>query len=306
MPRRSLQTRIKAALKPLAARALRPGLEGLHARFDRIEGFLALEAQEGVKYEGELQYWRYLVKGGGAQKDFGDSFERVFGNWQRNRLRKLAGFLGLAEDQLDDWCHDRSAVEIGSGPYPAMAAARKGWKRCVAVDPIARGYVEEGLVPECCSHVVFVAAKGEQIPLPSLSADLLICENCLDHVSDPVAVVSEMFRLLQPGGHLWFFVDLSNHVDHMHPHAMNEAKVQDLLARGGFVTVREEVSKHKAHPQAYGGLRGLYRRPLLTDAARVQPEARATVNVIAHPVQPAQPAAQAPANAALNGSAAGH
>lgn len=259
-----------------------------------------------MKYDSELQYWRYLVKGGGAQKDFGDSFERVFGNWQRNRIRKLANFMGVPEDQIDDWCRERSALEIGSGPYPAVAAARKGWKKCVAVDPIARGYVEEGLVPECCSHVVFVAAKGERIPLPSAFADVLICENCLDHVSDPPAVVREMFRLVKPGGLLWFFVDLSNHVDHMHPHAMNEQKVRGFLERGGFVAVREEVSNHKAHPQAYGGLRGLYRRPTPTEVVRTQPEPRGTVNVRSWPAEMGGSEGQKAANSALNGSAAGH
>jgi SAM-dependent methyltransferase len=147
------------------------------------------------------------------------------------------------------------------------------------IDPISREYVEEGLVPECCSGIVFIDAKGEEIPLPSGYADLIINENCLDHVTDPRAVVREMVRLLKPGGLLWFFVDLSNHVDQMHPHAMNEKKVRRLLIEeGGFTVLREEISSHKAHPKAYGGFRALLQRgsPMPQRGGLAEPAAQPT------------------------------
>ena len=58
-------------------------------------------------------------------------------------------------------------------------------------------------------------------------------------MKDPAQVVCEIARLLTPGGLMWIFVDLSNHVDHMHPHAMNEDKVRKLLE--GFDVVRDET-----------------------------------------------------------------
>ena len=80
-----------------------------------------------IKYDSELEYWRYLVKRGGAEKDFGEPFEVVFGRWMRRRIEKLGVFLGLPEiglaGDVDDWCASRSVVEIGAGPYPAVAAA---------------------------------------------------------------------------------------------------------------------------------------------------------------------------------------
>jgi SAM-dependent methyltransferase len=320
MPKPGLTQRLKSALKPLAVRAARPGLVAVHERFDTLERLLAVREGERLKYDSELAYWRYLVKNGGSQKDFGDHFEVVFGNWQRNRLRKRSEFLGLGSENepggIDDWCATRSALEIGAGPYPALGAARKGWKRCVAVDPIARGYVEEGLVPECCGHIVYIEAKGEGIPLPSGCADLIINENCLDHVTDPGAVVREMVRLLKPGGHLWLFVDLSNHVDHMHPHAMNEVKVRRLLEEvGGFVTVREEVSAHKAHPQAYGGFRSLLQRPSPVEICPAGPVPTGSIHVRGWPKDDASSRGKVPvpspesgsaARSALNGSAAEH
>lgn len=262
---------LKHRLKTLAFRAMRPGLTpvqdkiaGLELQIASLGDRLDQREERGRKYDSELDYWRWLIKRGGSEKDFGAPFDQVFGHWQRQRLLKLGLFLGLPDSgtpgDIDDWCSTRSVIEIGAGPYPAVAAARKGWKRCVAVDPIARGYVEEDLVPPAAEHVVYIAAPGEQVPLPNGFADLVIIENCLDHVSDPDAVAQELYRLLRPGGHLWLFVDLSNHRDHMHPHAFNEDKVRRVL--GAFNVVRDEVSGHKAHPQAYGGYRGLLRKPL--------------------------------------------
>jgi SAM-dependent methyltransferase len=275
------ETGLKHRLKTLAFRAMRPGIMPVHDKMMQIEADIKalgdrLDEREerGRKYDSELDYWRWLIKRGGSEKDFGAPFEQVFGHWQRQRLLKLGLFLGLPDSgtpgDVDDWCATRSVIEIGAGPYPAIAAARKGWKRCVAVDPIARGYVEEDLVPKAAEHVIYIAAPGEQIPLPNGFADLLVIENCLDHVTDPSAVAQEMYRLLRPGGYLWLFVDLSNHRDHMHPHAFNEDKVRAVL--GDFRVVRDEVSAHKAHPQAYGGYRGLLRKPDAAGDYRARPE----------------------------------
>lgn len=263
---------LKEALKKISARLVRPGVAGVTEQLDRVErridslrASLEIAGVERVKYDGELDYWRYLVRQGGAEKDFGEAFEVVFARWMRQRLLKLGVFLGLGAagepGGIDDWCRERSVVEIGAGPYPACAAALHGWKRCVAVDPIARGYVEDGLVPASCGHVVYIEAPGERIPLPTGFADLVICENCLDHVSDPASVVREIERLVVPGGYVWFFVDLSNHKDHMHPHPMSEQSARALFER--FEAVRVDVSSHTAHPEAYGGLRALFRRPLV-------------------------------------------
>lgn len=264
---------LKARLKHLAYRLVRPGLVPVHEGINQVRADIAtvhgrldqLDADQR-KYDAELEYWRWLVKKGGSEKGFGAPFAEVFGRWTQQKMVKMGEFLSLPPvgqpGDIHDWASARSVIEIGAGPYPLVAAATKGWKRCVAVDPIARGYVEEDLLPPIADNVVYVAARGESIPLPSASADLIVIENCLDHVKDPAMVVREMTRLLAPGGHLWIFVDLSNHVDHMHPHAMNEQKVRRLLeTEGGFTVVRDEVTSHKAHPEAYGSYCGMLQRP---------------------------------------------
>jgi SAM-dependent methyltransferase len=164
---------------------------------------------------------------------------------------------------VDVWCREKSVVEIGAGPYPSIAAARLGWKRAVAVDPIAKGYAEEGMLPPACDSVVYIEAAGEGIPLPAGFADLVIIENCLDHVADPKAVIAEIHRLLNPGGLVWLFVDLSEYADQMHPHPMSEARVLALM--GEFQLIHGGRAINKAHPAAYGAYRGLWKKPGLNE-----------------------------------------
>jgi SAM-dependent methyltransferase len=211
------------------------------------------------KYEEELAFWRALIKGGGAEAAFGEPFERAFERLHRVHLELLGSYLGLGgESTIDAWCRERSAVEIGGGPFPAITAVRHGWRRAAAVDPLARAYAEEGLLVTACESVVHVEAPGERVPLPGGFADLVVIENCLDHVDDPAAVVAEMSRLLRPGGLVWLFVDLSTHVDAMHPHPMTESRLTALMA--AFEHVRGGATAEKAHPEAYGAYRGLWRK----------------------------------------------
>ncbi len=212
------------------------------------------------KYIDELNYWRWLIKENNCVRSYGAPFEEMFYQWQRGRLLELGEALGLVDkESIDEWCSTRSVIEVGAGPYPSIATAHKGWRLAVAVDPLASLYIEEGLLTEKAVDIVYIETPGEKIPLPSDFADIIINENCLDHVSAPETVVSEMMRLLKPYGYLWFYVDLSRYVDNMHPHAMNENKVRKFLC--DFELVHETINDGHAHPEAYGSYRGLFRKP---------------------------------------------
>jgi len=266
----------KSGLKHIAARLMRPGLLGLEGRIDVLDQrldrltelteSLAGAAADRQKHREELAYWRWLIKTDEGRASLFAPFDTAFGGWQRDRLRELAKALNLAAEPatldaaLDAWCARQSVVEIGAGPYPAVAAAPL-WRRAVAIDPLAKGYADEGLLPPAASHITYIEAPGERVPLPAAFADLIIIENALDHVSSPQAVLAEIVRLLRPGGLLWLLVDLSTYSDHMHPHPFDEQRVRSLLRQAGFDVVTDRVSDHKSHPKAYGEYRGLLRKP---------------------------------------------
>ncbi len=232
----------------------------------RVLECMAAATLEREKHQEEMGYWRWLFKTPDGRASLGVAPEDAFARWQRERLLELALALGLGtpdgegtDEALDAWCASRSAVEIGAGPYPCLAAAPR-WLRAVAVDPIARAYAEEGILPAAAGHITYIECPGERIPLPAAFADLVIIENALDHVSDPAAVLTEIRRLLRPDGLLWLLVDLSTHTDHMHPHPFDETRVRGLLTAQGFEVITDRVSDHKSHPKAYGEYRGLLRR----------------------------------------------
>jgi SAM-dependent methyltransferase len=53
----------------------------------------------------------------------------------------------------------------------------------------------------------YVQGCGEEIPVRTGTMDLVICCNVLDHVSDPDAVLREIYRVLKSDGCLYFDVD---------------------------------------------------------------------------------------------------
>lgn len=267
--------RIEQSLCPQGATGQRlDALERQSARTIEVLESLAGAMIDREKHCEELGYWRWLFKTDEGRASLYAPPEEAFAYWQRERLRELARALGLAakdateqqtDGPLDAWCAEQSAVEIGAGPFPALAAAPR-WKRAVAVDPIARAYAEEGILPAAAGHITYIEAPGERIPLPAGFADLVVIENALDHVNNPDTVLNEIRRLLRPGGLLWLLVDLSTYSDHMHPHPFDEVRVRALLYKAGLEVVSDRVSDHKSHPQAYGEYRGLLRKPAQTPA----------------------------------------
>lgn len=278
----------REALRRLLARAVRPAAWPIEQRLDRLlddsnrrsatavwRGGLdghAIASDSSVdpaatrRLRQELTYWAAVARG--ADPDFPGDFRETFARWQRTRLYELADRLALAGDfapgepiagRMAEWCAQRTAVEIGSGPYPALAAAR--WRSAVAVDPLADGYFAEGLVPPEAERVAFLAAPGENVPLPDAVADLLIAENCLDHVVSPPRVATEIARLLVPGGLAWVLVDVLDKPDQLHPHAMDETNAQALLENAGLELVWGEVWDGHSHPLARGQWRALLRKP---------------------------------------------
>ncbi|MBX3359080.1 MAG: methyltransferase domain-containing protein [Phycisphaeraceae bacterium] len=210
------------------------------------------------KYRSELLYW-HSVYHGGSEAQFGGPFHQVYGGWQRGRAQEMAEFLGLVDPEaFNAWCRERTAVEIGAGPYPAVSVLP--WCRAVAVDALADGYTAEGLLPKESASVVYLTAAGESVPLPTAFADVMVAENALDHVDEPERVMAEVRRLLKPGGHLWLLVDLMDYSDALHPNPFSEPVVRALLQRHGFTVVKDRISDHKSHPYAYGEYRGLLTR----------------------------------------------
>ena len=225
-----------------------------------------VHAELTTKYRDALTYWRRAAAG--TEPSFEGGLHDVFGRWQRTRLYELGGRLKLDRPfepgeplagELAEWCKRTRALEIGGGPHPAVCEA--AWTSAVAIDPLSDGFAAEGLLPTSAGNVTQICAPGEAIPLAAGTIDLVIAENCLDHVVDPWRVLSEIKRLLVPGGHLWLLVDLMHHRDHLHPHPFTQDSATKMLTHAGFTFVQADIWDAHSHPEAFGQMRALLRCP---------------------------------------------
>lgn len=279
---------LSAAVGACLARAVRPAADPLERRLDRVLDRMAAErpgavwrggldgaavlpdgtvdARATARMRQELLYWVRASRNGA--EEFPDGLGVTFRRWQRIRLYELARAMDAHEGlevggeltgSMGEWLAGQRAVEVGGGPWPCVAAAR--FASAAVVDPLAEGYLAEGLLPPEAERVTYLAAPGERVPLPTGGADLVITDNCLDHVQDPAQVAREMARILRPGGLLWLLVDVMDEADELHPNPMSEAKAAGLLAGAGLEQRWGEVWDGHSHPRAKGQWRTLWMKP---------------------------------------------
>jgi SAM-dependent methyltransferase len=258
--KKTIRRLLRPALVPLEDAIA--GAGGWHAWRGGLDGSLTSaigDVHLERRLRDELAYWIRAVRVPGAHEaidpTYGD-FHTVFARWQIDRCKELAQWLGVHD--VAAWQAGASALEIGGGPHPMLAQGR--WRVAASVDPLNDGYANCALFPPGPLTFLPIAAPGEQLPLTSGAFDLVVCDNCLDHVADPGRVVAEIARVLRAGGHAWVLVDLRTTVDDMHPHAFTPELLRAMLTSQGLDVVRERVGEHASHPLAYGEVRVLARK----------------------------------------------
>lgn len=260
LAKRAVRRLIRPALAPLEDAIA--GAGGWHAWRGGLDGSLRsaiADTHLERRLRDELAYWVRAVHVPGAHEAFGPAsgdFHTVFGQWQRQRLAELALWLGV--EDVPAWQAQTAALEIGGGPHPTIAQGT--WRIAASVDPLNDGYIACGLLPPGPMAYTPIAAPGEQLPLAGNTYDLAICDNCLDHVSDPGRVVAEIARVLRPGGHAWVLVDLRATIDDMHPHAFTPELLRTMLTFQSLEIIRERIENHASHPLAHGEIRVLARK----------------------------------------------
>lgn len=105
----------------------------------------------------------------------------------RERKRRISQWLAEIQGQR------LVVLDIGGRIQPYRSLLEGRLERYVAIDPQLEGLVD-------------VVAVGENLPFPDETFDLVICTQVLGYVSDPPAVVSEIFRVLKHGASLVFTV----------------------------------------------------------------------------------------------------
>jgi len=192
--------------------------------------------ERAQKYESG--YWQGI-----AQEVESGSLQKIgFYEWRAGEVMKRFD-RSAARSVLTD---EARILEVGSGPI-GIAGFLPGLEK-VAVDPLNSSYEQNpGLVALRRPDVQYLGASGENMPLPDARFDIVIIENCIDHVLDVHGVMSEVKRVLKSGGILYLTVNARSRpgywmhrllarlsLDPGHPHTFTEKRLEHLLKKHGF------------------------------------------------------------------------
>jgi arsenite methyltransferase len=139
------------------------------------------------------------------------------------------------------------ALDVGSGPGSVTASlARAGGPDGLALgvdisEPMLARAVRAAAGPQ----VGFLRADAQRLPLRDQTVDAAVSIAVLQLIPDPAATLSEIGRVLRPGGRLALMVptagraaQLWKKLPNVGAHAFGEDEIGDMLEDHGFASVR--------------------------------------------------------------------
>ena len=133
-------------------------------------------------------------------------YDRVADNWWSDDIRWVRTLKNLVPGRLAwfdrqiDW-QGREVLDLGcAGGFMAEALAARG-ARVTGIDPA------EGAITAARAHaraqglrIGYDVGVGEALPYDHASFDAVVCVDVLEHVADLHKVMSQVARVLRPGG----------------------------------------------------------------------------------------------------------
>lgn len=205
--------------------------------------------------------------------DFADAWWDGSTRWIRTLANMVPARLRYFEQHVPEW-DGLDVLDVGcAGGFLAEALSRKGAK-VSGIDPADRAIAAaqahakaEGL------NIDYRVGIGESLPWPDNSFDAVTCVDVLEHVSSVDQVISEVVRILRPGG--WFLFDTISRNPFASFLVVTMAeRVLGLLPRGAHdsdlfirpAELREKLAPHSFDVKPFRGLgpTGVNRRGDLT------------------------------------------
>lgn len=157
-----------------------------------------------------------------------DIYDDVAGHWWSDEVRwvrtlknMVPGRLGYF-DKFIQW-QDKAVLDLGcAGGFMAEALDDRG-ARVTGIDPAAEA-IAAARDHASGRAIQYDVGVGEALPYPDGSFDAVVCVDVFEHVQDLEQVLSEVSRVLKPGG--LFLFDTIN---------------RNPLARLATITVAEDI-----------------------------------------------------------------
>jgi SAM-dependent methyltransferase len=153
---------------------------------------------------------------------------------------------------------------LGSWKWAAAPVGVLGFlpaRQRIAVDPLNGFYAENQKLVELRNPAVeYLTLAAEDLAFEDASFDLVIMENCIDHVQDVGSVMREIQRVLTPGGILYLTVNARSSIGYMvhrvlaraaldpgHPHTFTAGRFRRMILAYEFELLEfEEASRFQA------------------------------------------------------------
>jgi ubiquinone/menaquinone biosynthesis C-methylase UbiE len=151
---------------------------------------------------------------------FGRAYDRLFSPLIERELGRLR------KEQLADLTG--TVLEVGAGNGASFAHYPPSVAELVAVEP--EGYLRMQAMragARTALHVSVESGSAEALPLDSARFDAAVVSLVLCSVSDLQLALSELRRVLRPGGELRF-------LEHVRSQSPFKARIQELLDRSGL------------------------------------------------------------------------
>jgi ubiquinone/menaquinone biosynthesis C-methylase UbiE len=132
----------------------------------------------------------------------GPAMEGLIAHWYANNTKQGREFATLAERLSRQLPAGSQILEVAPGPgYLSIELARRGNYQIVGLD-ISKTFVEIAQAHARAAGVAVYFRQGNASALPfaAESFDLIVCCAAFKNFSEPVRAISEMHRVLKPGG----------------------------------------------------------------------------------------------------------
>jgi ubiquinone/menaquinone biosynthesis C-methylase UbiE/uncharacterized protein YbaR (Trm112 family) len=195
------------------------------------------------------------------QREYFDAEFMTYGRyrlakWRVGYLRRLraAGLLGDLESPLVD-------VGVGGSGYTVIEAARAG-QPAVGCDLSLEGLVAArrfAVAEGVADRTLWVCCSAERLPLASASFVSALAIAVIEHVPDDRSALSEIARVLQPGGRTWITVPhalryispIFRPVNRRHDRRLGHLRryeAETLLEAGRQLGLQAEEVQFSGHP----------------------------------------------------------
>ena len=169
----------------------------------------------------EINFWRDLYKQLGHE---GFLAQRKFDG------EEMVKFLPGLGDALQN--ETLTILEVGSGLISALSMVEGFKAQMTSMDPIMDQYagvvdLNDPALPKTCFY--HNGSGEDMLSFGDESFDVIACINVIDHTPNPEKMLSEIKRVLKPGGRFYFEVNFDDALSPAHYAIWNAQKVEEFF-----------------------------------------------------------------------------